>query len=180
MLVHVREEEDRSAAMVQEVLPLQALPFSVQARSPQASSLFNRRFSPRVAVFSGVWKSIFGGLLGGILFICLGFGEAGNAFGDSGIGMCEIILLGEIAYLVFSMLIRKRRNAGLAYRTHQTQEGTYQGEGGGLFFMSMPAQHGQKTIQTRTKAMVNLHEYNIPRSSHSPGCPWRGAVGRVR
>lgn len=73
---------------------------------------------------------ILGGLLGGMLFGGLGFGGAGGGFGGSGIGMFEIILLGGIAYFIFSRVVRKRRDAGLSYRTRQSQQGTYQDQGG--------------------------------------------------
>jgi len=73
---------------------------------------------------------ILGGLLGGMLFSSLGFGGAGGGFGGSGIGLFEIILLGGIAYLIYSMVIRKRRDAGLAYGTQQSQQGTYPDQGG--------------------------------------------------
>ena len=70
---------------------------------------------------------IVGGLLGGMLFSSLGFGGAGGGLGGSGIGMFEIMLFGGIAYVVFSM-VRKRRDAGLAYQG-QSQQGANQGTG---------------------------------------------------
>jgi predicted lipid-binding transport protein (Tim44 family) len=73
---------------------------------------------------------IIGGLLGGMLFSSLGFGGAGGGLGGSGIGMFEIILLGGIAYLIYTRVIRKRRDAGLAYQTQQSQQGMYQDQGG--------------------------------------------------
>ncbi len=76
----------------------------------------------------GMGGGILGGLLGGMLFSSLGFGGAGGGFGGSGIGMFEIMLLGGIAYMIFSM-IRKRRDAGLAYQA-QSPQGNYQVQGG--------------------------------------------------
>lgn len=73
---------------------------------------------------------ILGGLLGGMIFSSLGFGGAGDGFGGSGIGLFEIILLGGIAYLIFSRAIRKRRDAGLSFQAQQSQQGTYQDHGG--------------------------------------------------
>ncbi len=70
---------------------------------------------------------ILGGMLGGMLFSSL-FGGAGGGFGGSGFGMLEIVLLGGIAYMIFSMVIRKRRDASLGYQT-QSQQGTYQDKG---------------------------------------------------
>jgi predicted lipid-binding transport protein (Tim44 family) len=71
---------------------------------------------------------ILGGLLGGMLFSSLGFGGTGGGFGGGGIGLLEIILFAGIGYVIFSM-IRKRREAGLAYET-ASQQGTYQNQGG--------------------------------------------------
>ena len=72
---------------------------------------------------------ILGGLLGGMLFSSLGFGGTGGGLGGSGFGLFEIILLSGIAYLIYTKVIRKRSDAGLAYQT-QTQQGTYQNQGG--------------------------------------------------
>jgi predicted lipid-binding transport protein (Tim44 family) len=74
----------------------------------------------------GMGGGIMGGLLGGMLFSSLGFGGAGGGLGGSGIGILEIVLIGGVAYLVIS-LIRKRREAGLA---EQTAQGSYEGQGG--------------------------------------------------
>ena len=73
----------------------------------------------------GMGGGILGGMLGGMLFSSLGFGGTGGGLGGSGIGLFEIALFGGIAYLAFSMM-RKRRDAGLAY---QAQQGTYQDQG---------------------------------------------------
>ncbi len=72
---------------------------------------------------------ILGGMLTGMLFSSLGFGGTGGGLGGSGIGIFEILLLGGIAYLIYSMVIRKRRDAGLAYQSPQSQQGTYQDQG---------------------------------------------------
>jgi hypothetical protein len=56
MLMHGQEEEDRSAAAVREVPPLQAVLIPVQARAPQAGNLSNLRSNPQEAVFSGAWE----------------------------------------------------------------------------------------------------------------------------
>ena len=71
---------------------------------------------------------ILGGLLGGMMFSSLGFGGTGGGFGGGGIGLFEIILFAGIGYVIFSM-IRKRREAGLAYEA-ASQQGTYQNQGG--------------------------------------------------
>lgn len=71
---------------------------------------------------------ILGGLLGGMLFSSLGFGGSGGGFGSGGIGMFEIILFAGIAYLIYAM-IKKKREAGLAYQASSQQE-TYQDQAG--------------------------------------------------
>jgi predicted lipid-binding transport protein (Tim44 family) len=70
---------------------------------------------------------IIGGMLGGMLFSSLGFGGTGGGLGGSGIGLFEIVLFGGIAYVLFSMM-RKRREAALAFQS-PGQQGTYQNEG---------------------------------------------------
>ena len=66
----------------------------------------------------GMGGGIVGGMLGGMLFSSLGFGGTGGGLGGSGIGLFEIALFGGIAYMLFSMM-RKRREAGLAYEGQQ-------------------------------------------------------------
>ena len=75
----------------------------------------------------GMGGGIVGGMLGGMLFSSLGFGGTGGGLGGSGIGLFEIVLFGGIAYVLFSMM-RKRREAALAYQP-PSQQGTYQTEG---------------------------------------------------
>jgi predicted lipid-binding transport protein (Tim44 family) len=90
--------------------------------------------SPALPAGGGFFRSmgggILGGLLGGMLFSSLGFGGAGGGFGGSGIGIFEIIMFGGIAYLIYSMVIRKRSDAVVAYQEQQSQQGTYQYQGG--------------------------------------------------
>jgi predicted lipid-binding transport protein (Tim44 family) len=73
---------------------------------------------------------ILGGLLGGMIFSSLGFGGTGGGFGGSGLGIFEIILFSGIAYLIYTMVIRKRSDAGVAFQTQQSQQRTYQYQGG--------------------------------------------------
>jgi len=61
----------------------------------------------------GFLRSMGGGLLGGalgaMLFSTMGFGSAGGG----GIGMLEILLFAGIAYFLYTMVMRKRRDQAL-------------------------------------------------------------------
>jgi predicted lipid-binding transport protein (Tim44 family) len=103
-------------------------------RSYSGSSSQQSAQSPVQPAGGGFLRSMGGGILGGMLtgmlFSSLGFGGTGGGLGGSGIGIFEILLLGGIAYLIYSMVIRKRRDAGLTYQAPPLQQGTYQNQGG--------------------------------------------------
>jgi predicted lipid-binding transport protein (Tim44 family) len=66
-----------------------------------------------------------GGMLLGSLF---GFGGMGGGMGGSGVGIVEILLLGAVGYFVYTMVMKKRREAALAYEG-SAPRGNYQTEG---------------------------------------------------
>lgn len=73
---------------------------------------------------------LLGGMLGGMLFSSLGFGGTGG-FGGGGIGILEIILLGAGGYMIYSLVIRKRRESALAYQS-SSEQASYGPQGGDL------------------------------------------------
>ncbi len=95
---------------------------------------------------------ILGGLLGGMLFSSLGFAGAGGGLGGSGFGMFEIIMLGGIAYLIYYMVTKKRRDAALAY-AGQAQQGTYQERG------SFPVGVDSGVDQSRTVPLIEENRF---------------------
>jgi predicted lipid-binding transport protein (Tim44 family) len=70
-----------------------------------------------------MWRSIAGGVMGGIvggmLFRSLGFGAPGEGGMGGGIGLFEIVLIGAILYFLYRFLKRRREEA--------TAGATYQG-----------------------------------------------------
>ncbi len=64
-------------------------------------------------------SGLLGGMLGGALFSMLGFGGGGGG----GIGLFEILLFGGVAYLFYTMVMRRRRES-LADGPSSRQSGT--------------------------------------------------------
>jgi predicted lipid-binding transport protein (Tim44 family) len=73
-----------------------------------------------------MWRSIAGGVMGGIvggmLFRSLGFGAPGEGGMGGGIGLFEIVLIGAILYFLYRFLKRRREmaTAGATYQGGQS------------------------------------------------------------
>lgn len=116
--------------------------YSAPSRNYSSPSAPSRQATPAPAQPGGgflrsMGGGLLGGMLGGMLFSSLGFGGTGG-FGGGGIGVLEIILLGVGGYMVYSMVMRKRRESALAYQSssqqvnYGTQEGSLSTVDGGV------------------------------------------------
>jgi predicted lipid-binding transport protein (Tim44 family) len=94
--------------------------YSAPTPSAPSASPYARPTTPGPAPyqpspFGGFLRSmgggILGGLLGGMLFRSLGFAGGFGGFGGGGFGLFDLLLLGGIAFLIYSMVKRRRAQA---------------------------------------------------------------------
>lgn len=70
---------------------------------------------PQMPSQGGFWRGlgggILGGLIGGMFFSSLGFGHGYGGFGDSGIGLFEIVLIGALVFGIYWFFKKRRQEA---------------------------------------------------------------------